>query len=447
MEKELMDDIEQAKKLGEKLTGDQIPQILVEAMAGKPLHVAGVPDGLISNQSPTERGSETKGLVLSKDNIIKIKEYVKYGEGLPLDIPAIQLYLGYNNFYDRTQYEGLKPENFRRLHVNINSHCKEWHGLEAAIKNTGTSLNIFGQNFVITGTDIVGAIDEMPITKKIKSLKSVNRDLVFEADDKAIKLTLLELIDGLKKQVENRQRETKELLARIEAYRSYMECEIIPMSARMSTLLSKIDLETEQEQLLKDIQWLESEIKTLGDQYDKMVGLAFTGAAGLIAGPVGIISWAVTGGVYGDKAEKIRKKRNKYKSDLETKRGVFAANDKMKLFVSGVNDRMLEMKIILNDAVTGIKNLEVLWDSVSQYIDDSYSQLKEVDDAMSLLVFKNRMTSAVASWEEVRDITWELVALFNKAEEIVNKAGEKEKKENSEDSYKAPAANDSEKNN
>lgn len=433
MAKEFQDDVARANELANGLSEEQIPQILVEAMAGKPLRVAGIPKDLISDQSPNERGSETKGLILSKDNIIKIKEYVKYGNSLPLDLPSIKAYLGYDNFYNIEEYEGLKIENFERLHRNIEAHCSLWSNLEKDIKSTGTSLNIFGQNFVITGTDIVEAIDEMPITKKIKTLREAGSEIVFESEDSDIKLALLELIDGLKVQVKKRQTDTNALLTRIENYRNEMECKIIPMSTRMNATLRNLKLDNKMTALLADIQDLEKEVKTLDSQYDKMVGLAFTGAAGLIAGPVGIITWAVTGGVYGDKAEKVRKQRNKCKHALKQKQAEFNSTDRMKTFVSGVNEKMLEMKIILDDAVTGIKNLEVLWASVAQYINDSYSQLEAVNDLTRLLIFKNRMASAVASWKEVRDITYELVALFEEAEAAVKLAEAKAEKEGKEE--------------
>ncbi len=72
-----------------------------------------------------------------------------------------------------------------------------------------------------------------------------------------------------------------------------------------------IYLSAEQIELQNQIKALEDEKEGLEKEYSQAVGLAFTGMAGLLfSGPLGIISWSITGGIYGNKAEKIRKEKD-----------------------------------------------------------------------------------------------------------------------------------------
>ena len=60
----------------------------------------------------------------------------------------------------------------------------------------------------------------------------------------------------------------------------------------------------ERDDLVDQIEELDDQIDLLTATYKKLVGLAFTGMA---AGPLGLV---ITGGVFGDKAEKCRKQKN-----------------------------------------------------------------------------------------------------------------------------------------
>ena len=154
-----------------------------------------------------------------------------------------------------------------------------------------------------------------------------------------------------------------------------------------------------------------------------MVNYAFTGAAGLALGPLGIISWAITGGIFGDKAEKIRKKRNKREEDRNKITQQLETADALIRFVTSTHSSVSKQCAVLDKALAGVKNLEVMWDAVVQYVDDATDKLEKIDEGKSLLLFQGSMENAVHSWSEVKDITGELIDLFEKATKRAREMG------------------------
>lgn len=414
------EDIQRAQKFNEQVQPEQLPLLLVNAMMGKPAHVDGVPDELVSDQSPNEPESSIKGLILSKQHIIKIKAYVRQGLTLPLTEPDVKTYLQYDSSFDANKYQEIAPNAFVNLYGKIHNHSARWSGIEARIKQVGTSLNIFGKKFVDTGTDIVSVINEMPLTKRLKKLGQFTEDfsVPFGEDDKEIKLSLLELVEILKKETGVRKDETHALLETLESFRDTMENEIVPGSQIMNDALKKLDLSGERAQLLNRSKELDKEIKQLDTEYKENVRNACLGGLG------GPLIWAIVGGIYGDKAEKARKKRNARQNELNDVNQRFAAANKLIDFISRTSSKMQDLSIVITDAVEGVKNLETMWASVDQYIEDAAHQLEEVDESKSLLIFNNRMQSAVSSWREVKDITGELIRLFEEAQKEAEKLTE-----------------------
>lgn len=403
------------------------PTVLVNAAAGKQPTVAGVPDQLVTDEAPSASDSPTRGLILTEDNIIDIKRYVWNGLKLSTDRESVIRDLGYDQSFDGKKYPEIAPEAFVNLHTQIKGNCAKWSDLEAAIKMQGTSLKIFGEEFVTTGNGILEAIEAMPVIERVKkSLAEYGgegKEYKFNADDVEIKGGLLELLGTITEAAQTRKDKAHDLAVSLAGYRGEMENQIVPSVNKMNQTLEKFQKSDEVNKLFTKKAELDKEIDTLTKEYNKLVGYAFTGAAGLALGPLGIISWAITGGIFGDKAECIRKKRcarEKERDDIIHR--LDAGNALMK-FVTSTHSSVSKQCAVLDKALVGVKNLEVMWDAVVQYVDEAAKKLSEIDESKRLLLFQNQMKGAVHSWSEVRDITGELIGLFERAAQRAKEMG------------------------
>lgn len=418
------DMVKEANQLAETITPEMMPSVLVNACIGKKPQVAGVPDAMVTDQAPSEEGSTAKGLILSEENIVSIERYKSFGLSLPVTDADVRTTMKYDDDFDLVKYAVVAPAAFVRLNGIIKNHCGGWTSLRNEIILLGVSLNIFSQKFVGTGSDISEVIRGMSVVQRaLTKAGDYKETFAWSGDDKELQLTAIELIGELKRQVGIQQAKTHALVTKLETFRETMENDVVPGVSRMNAALIDIEQSDERAKLLDRLESLRKEIESLDKQYNQLVGFAFTGAAGMLLFPVGILTWAITGGIFGDKAEKVRKKRNERQAEKETLTRQLAAEEHLATFVTRTHDEVMKQCLIIDEALVGVKNLEVMWGAVAKYIDDSADELAAITEAQKLILFTRHLDAAVDSWREVRDITGELNMLFNRAEEKARKLG------------------------
>lgn len=416
--------VKEANKMAETIAPEMMPSVLVNACIGKKPQVAGVPDEMVTDQAPSAESSTAKGLILSEENIISIERYKNFGLSLPVTETDVKNALKYDDDFDAVKHAVIAPAAFVALNQTIKGHCMRWTGLRNEIIMLGVSLNIFSKKFIAIGSDISMVIRNMPVvTRALTSLDAFDQEFEWGEDDHVLKGAAIELIEELKRQVGIQQDKTHALVTKLEDFRSDMESKVVPGVSQMNTALLDMEHSDERAKLLARQEELRKEIASLDKQYNQMVGYAFTGAAGMLLFPVGVLTWAITGGIFGDKAEKVRKKRNDRQKERDALTKQLAAEEHLAAFVSRTHDEVVKQALIIDEALVGVKNLEVMWGAIARYIDDSAEELAAIDKAQKLILFVRHLDSAVDSWREVQDITGELNLLFTRAEEKAKKMG------------------------
>lgn len=416
--------VEEANKMAKTIAPEMMPSVLVKACIGKKPKVAGVPDEMVTDQAPSAEGSSVKGLILSEENIISIERYRSFGLSLPVTDGDVRSVMKYDPDFQAEKHEAIAPAAFVRLNTTIKAHCARWTGLRNEIILLGVSLNIFSKKFVGTGSEITECIREMPVVARaLTQLNNYSRAFDWEENDEILQVSAVELIQELKEQVAKQQQKTHVLVERLEAFRATMENDVVPGVSMMNAALLDLEQSDERARMLNKVQELSKEIESLDKQYSQLVGYAFTGAAGMLLFPVGILTWAITGGIFGDKAEKVRKKRNERQNEKDKLAKELAAEEHLATFVTRTHDEVMKQSLIIDEALVGVKNLEIMWGAIARYIDDSAEELAAIEDTQKLLIFVRHLEAAVDSWREVQDITGELNALFNRAEEKARKQG------------------------
>lgn len=406
--------IRDANAVLEKITVADAPLTLLRSIAPNM-------NLLSENQSSTPRG-----LILSVDNIKHIKQYVAYGKSLICDAQQLQSTMKYPADFDAKKYPNLAPEAVASLYHNIQVHCEEWSDLEANIKRQGAGLEGYATDFLTTGSIVLQSINQLPLLAKLKTTLEqfcqldTTQYTIQGEDDKEILVGIGALLDRLKQDAESRLAATQTLSDRLGNYRKQLDNELLSQLARMKSDIDALMASDQRADLLKQVKALDDEIDSLSKQYDKLVGYSFTGSAGMVLPPLGVISWAITGGYFGAKAEKIRKKRNQRSTERDAISAALAKEDALAGMVAQAASQSDLAKTVLYDALTGIKNLEALWACILQYIEDAKKQLDQVDTIRSLLIFQNNFQTAMAAWSEVRGITKSMVDVFQQAEAELN---------------------------
>jgi hypothetical protein len=366
----------------------------------------------------TEQGVARPGGIFTKEDLISIKLYVKKGGSLPQVEAQVEGYIGYKS----SGLAGLEPADITDLFQQIGKHCLGWVTVEKAVIDQGVELKGFSSEFVSKGEGLLSDIREWPFTKRVlKTLGDVSgeklEDITYGPGDSEIAQTLGETLALMRKDVDVQQAKTHAVRKAVGDYRIVLvggklstgteTPGLEPQVARKrKTMLDNKLLETikADEDSLKE---KEGRIEQLKKDYDKYVGLAFTGAAG------GIIGLAITGGIFGAKAEQARKDRNKLIDEVrELKEKVSGAKKLQKaietlaLDFSDIGTRML-------DAETALGHLDYMWASMLSLIESSQREWKNIDNGMKMSTFITSFQSVVNPWKTVGDLSGELMRIID----------------------------------
>ncbi|RON09520.1 hypothetical protein BK659_11395 [Pseudomonas brassicacearum] len=350
--------------------------------------------------------------VVQKHNIVAIKRYVKAALALPVDLTLIERQLG----YIRSGREGLEPADIQSLHQKIHQHALSWGTLERDTKDLGGRLDLFSRGFINTGNLIVDHLKRFQgykdLTGTIDTLTEGER-----AEMAAIPLgsSATEKVENLDKYFTRMKSDIESFCRRISAVKALatefsrkITEDLLPLvEAKLSDVeRAGVDQVAEEEQLRVEIKELDERIAEKLKEYDSLVGYAFTG---LVFGPIGV---AITGGIFGSKAEATRAEKN---SLIETRDNLLKTMDKARLskLLMELRIRLENMKSQMIDAEQGAKNLEDVWAIIWMNVEESRERLFEVDNAFDLSLLVMDIQAVVAPWETIKGHAANLSRVFN----------------------------------
>jgi hypothetical protein len=371
-------------------------------------------------------GSETEGGraagIFTADDLIKILLYVRAARQLPQNLAEFTKEIG----SDSTGIPGLEPKEIIDLYQKITSHANRWTPVESLVKEQAASLEVASDDIVRIGGQVIKTINQMDILEQLKTIKDSTVIIPISSDkDTKIQLALPEVIEKLKQSCVKQQEKTLEVLRAVRDYKTEISGGTLsdnktvmglePAIADKKERAKKANLDGQIKELQDSIDALQKDIDQLKKDYDKYVGLAFTGVAG------GIIGLAITGGIYGDKAEKARKKKNSKIKEKDEK----STDLKRKQLVQGIlnqfSTQFTDIGMRLLDAEQSLEHLDFLWTDIIVRIDQSVDKWKQVKDSDMLLSFVTDLEGIVKPWSEVGEMSTTLVNVFDKAYEEFRK--------------------------
>ncbi|MFQ2266702.1 alpha-xenorhabdolysin family binary toxin subunit A [Aeromonas hydrophila] len=371
-------------------------------------------------------GSETEGGraagIFTADDLIKILLYVRAARKLPQNLADFTKDIG----SDSTGIPGLEPNEIIDLYQKITNHANRWTPVESLVKEQAASLKVASNDIVTIGDQIIKVINQMDIMEQLKTIKDPTVTIPISSDkDTKIQQALPEVIEKLKQSCIEQQRKTLEVLKAVRDYKTEISGGTLssgktvmglePTLADKKERAKKANLDGQIKELQDSIDALQDQIDQLKKDYDKYVGLAFTGAAG------GIIGLAITGGIFGDKAEKARKERNSKIQEKDDKSKDLKRKQQVQGILNQFSTQFTDIGMRLLDAEQSLEHLDFLWTDIIVRINNSVKNWMKVKDSDMLLSFVTDLEVIVKPWREVGDMSTELVRVFDKAYEEFKK--------------------------
>jgi len=364
-----------------------------------------------------EDGGRAAGVFTAED-LISLLLYVRTARRLPQDLDSFVKDLGSDN----TGIPGLEPVDIVTLYQKVTDHANRWTPVEDLVKNQASVLTLAAQEIVSTGGAILKVINAMDIVDQLNSLgESGGTIVIATGKDKQIQASLPTVIEKLRKTCSDQQERTRAVLTAVRDYKTEISGGQLSNNTQVTGLEPAVadkknraraaNLSEKIVALQSEIDALDPQIDQLKKDYDKYVGLAFTGAAG---GPIGL---AITGGIFGAKAEAVRKQRNELIDQKNQKAAELQRDQRIQGILNIFSTQFTDLGMRLLDAEQALMHLDFLWEDIITRIDHSVQKWAGVTDSTMLLSFVDDLNGVVTPWTGVGDMTSKLSKVFDQAYE------------------------------
>ncbi|PNL50201.1 toxin [Proteus mirabilis] len=358
------------------------------------------------------------GIVTSPD-LIKIKTYINKALSLPYKLDDVIDFIGYNQI----STQQLSPENVLSLFIKMREHALEWNKIEYSIKQQAIDLEIIGREITSTGENIIAFINQMPLLTKISTTMHdlSEQELInikYTSQDKQVSIQLIHILESMKEDIEIERDKTLKLKESLSTFRSKIMGgkdsqniahhsiyhEIVNKKRLINEFYNKnnVLLSDERDLLIEDI-------SILKEEYKNYVALAFTGLA---AGIIGVI---ITGGIFGAKAENIRKKRNQLIDKVKNLNKEIDIYANLLLHLNSLYIELEEIEQLIEDTNMALEHIEYVWQAILTEIDASINNFNKINNALELIKFSIYLEKIISPWYMVIGYSKEILISFDNA--------------------------------
>ncbi|GFM83350.1 hypothetical protein PSCICN_40420 [Pseudomonas cichorii] len=375
----------------------------------------------VSSGNDTEV-QRTPGLILTKQQIVNLKQYELVGLALPTEIDAVISYLGYSSGAG----VGLEPEDFLKSYKIVHAHARRWSPLRSQLLAVGSKLKVFAGQMLVYDksmediySDIkAGKIIEQFDIKTLEDVKRLSRELgdkfpgidLSENDKETAKDIGFYLAEILRK-VKESQADAQDIKEELEKFGLDLALYVTPEIQRKVTAIDNSSLPTDVTRLNNSIERRAKDIDEKNKEYKAAVERSLGSVSKL-----NIVGLAL--GIYfGVEAEGVRKARNELMSQQTKEIDELQLKNKILGSLSRVKFDLQNLVTVVIDADIATKNLITVWNKLFIFIDGSAKSSLEINDALSLRVFMNRFRQVVQPWKTIEQDSDALLDVFKEADE------------------------------
>lgn len=355
--------------------------------------------------------------IFTIEDLINIKKYINFSLLLPIKHKDMV----FDTKISQENTLPIKISELIDLFIKIRQHALSWNNVEYQVKQQSIDLELTGRNITMTGNQLIDYINQMPllerISQRIEELDISNIELIgFSSDDYIIANELVNILELIKDDIIIQSKKTTVVRNTVADFRTYIIGGNLSNEQHIDSLLfatRKIKQQLEDiidsndtHHLLNQIELKKDEVGQLEQEYSHYVKLAFTGLAG------GIIGLIITGSIFGDKAEKIRARKNILLNEIIALEEQINIDKKLNGLLSNITVRLQHMDSYFRDARLALDHLDYMWQTILAEINDSIAKFKTINNSHLLAQFTIQLKKIILSWDAVTDYSQHLILLF-----------------------------------
>ncbi|NEQ67870.1 MAG: alpha-xenorhabdolysin family binary toxin subunit A [Symploca sp. SIO2D2] len=364
---------------------------------------------LATASSEFEGGREEVGLVLDTEGIIQIKRYEKRGLSLPSTEGEIGTYLGGNS-----TVPGLTNEELLETFLAIRINAGNWSPLETGMIQTAANLDVFALQVNTEGQKASDFLFEIMLeyselqeicAEELREgneayLQEVLESLNTEANvaqSQALRLIATKRkIDDLIEGTAKYSQENQNLLNALIAFKEELADCVDQVNTKQS-LFTNLGIDGELLKKKGELEEKKARVRDLNAQYNKLVGLAFTGA---VLSALGLI---VTGSIFGKQAAATRREIEKVEADMRQLEQEINELSLLVGVIETLDNRLVTLDSAMHQAEKGVMQLVTIWTTMNTLLQAAYDKAAKVVKAPDVLNLWLDFDATILPWEEVRE--------------------------------------------
>lgn len=385
----------QSPDVNENPTDDQLSQL------GKDYF------GLFSGKAP--ESERDPGLLVTNEDVRRIRRYVKTGLELPTDLEEVRQLLG----GQESDIPGLEAEAIQTLYRGINGHARSWSPIEDDMKKVGSDLNVFAGNLITTSQELVAFIKglESYQQRQVGDLTPEEIDrlppVAILPEDQQKVPALLGLVNDLKGYINEHSASTQRVKGSVAMFKDNLKDTIAPSVSLKVQLISSNNTNEIISRLNADIALLNERINQKIAEYEEYSKYKWIG---FWWGPIG---GGISYSIWGPKAARVLREKDALVAEKrELEKQVEQYNRLLSSLLS-FQTSLQDLQTRIDGASSSVANIESLWVLLEELVDSSYRKLDGITNAMYLVSFVSRFKTVISNWEDIRKQSWDLLTAFN----------------------------------
>ncbi|NGE22817.1 alpha-xenorhabdolysin family binary toxin subunit A, partial [Klebsiella pneumoniae] len=245
------------------------------------------------------------------------------------------------------------------------------------------------------------------------------KDITYRRQDNVISGELTKILSAMKDDITEERQKTQQVKNIISRFRleltggtdesgNEIPSLIYEVKRKQKILLKNRDGDTTRE-LQSEIRVRNEEIEILKREYSQFVKLSFSGLVG------GIIGLIITGGIFGYRAEQVRRRKNKLLEEVAELEEQVISRQAIQQLIIRLDKELSTLDGYFTDAHVAVDHLDFMWQVMLTEITESLNTFMQINDAYSLLQFSLHLKKITLPWQRVRGYAKELVAIFDTA--------------------------------
>lgn len=366
---------------------------------------------LLSGETETAVEPKDMAFIIRRSDVHSIRSYVKASLALPVKFEQVVTLIGSIT----TGVSGLEPERIQEFHQRVVEHANTWSPLENETKALSRRLNSFSDTFVTTGQAIVEFVNKIEFDRFLtETLRELTDEENARFNQVLLDSTGLKAVDAMKGYLLSVIKQTSDFISDVfkvdvlaREFERVLTDELIAEADIKLAAYKHSGLSGEGQDLRALIKTMDEDIERLAAAYTEQVTYVGLGAVG------GLIGLAITGGIFGSKAEKIRAEKNKLVAARKVTQRELAEHDRLIGVLSGVQQHFNDVRSRMLGAQAGAKQLADVWGYVHEYLKEALNQLESIDNMARLHKFKLEFSLLLNPWKRVQDYSTQISTAFN----------------------------------